>query len=395
MRLAYHSIADVFPLLEQGEFDALVADIQQYGLREPVVLFEGKILDGRNRYRASLQAGVECPTVSYEGDDPVGFVVSLNLRRRHLNESQRAMVAAKLATIAHGGDRQDANLHLARTSAEAAALLNVSERSVASARAIRDCGVEELQSKVVSGAMSVSAAADIARLPQAEQKEIAQLDNSQILERAKEIRSRQALARRAQRVRKIEEISRGNSPLLTARRYPVILADPPWRYEHPPMGDNRVIENHYPTMSLEEICDLPVCEVAADDAILYIWATAPKLAECMKVIEAWGFDYRTNMVWVKDRIGMGYYVRGQHELLLIARRGQMPPPAPGNQPSSAVFAPRTEHSAKPIEFYEIIERSYPDVGKIELFCRTPHPGWDVWGNQAHGIALMGDALSHA
>ncbi len=127
---------------------------------------------------------------------------------------------------------------------------------------------------------------------------------------------------------------------------------------------------------------MPVAEIAADDALLYLWATAPKLPECLKVIEAWGFEYRTHIVWVKDRIGTGYHARNQHELLLIAKRGEMPPPKPGQQPSSVIEAPRGAHSEKPAVFAELIERLYPDVGRIELFCRSPREGWAVWGNQA-------------
>lgn len=168
-------------------------------------------------------------------------------------------------------------------------------------------------------------------------------------------------------------------------QYPIIYADPPWRYEHPPIGaSNRSIENHYPTMTIEEICALPVQEIAAENAVLFLWATAPKLAECFYVIDEWGFKYRTCMVWVKDKIGMGYHARNQHEILLIAKRGQLAPPEPSDRPSSVVHAPRNEHSAKPEQFYRLIEQMYPGLPKVELFCRTPQPGWAAWGNQAGG-----------
>ena len=119
-------------------------------------------------------------------------------------------------------------------------------------------------------------------------------------------------------------------------KFPVIYADPPWQYENPPMGGtNRSIENQYPTMTLEKICALPVAEIAHEDSVLLMWATAPKLAECLQVITAWGFEYRTNMVWIKDKIGMGYYVRNMHEHLLIAKRGNLPPPT-DTKPASVV-----------------------------------------------------------
>jgi hypothetical protein len=196
-----------------------VADIRQHGVREPIVLYQGAILDGRNRWRASFEAGVECPTVDYEGEDPVGFVVSRNLRRRHLSESQRAMVAAKIATLDHGGDRSK-TANAALTQGRAAELLNVSQDSIQRARAVQKKGIPEIAQKVVAGSLAVSTAADLARLPQEEQRQVVQLTDREILERAKAIRAEQAQERRAERIERIEEISKGNAPLLTPRRYP-------------------------------------------------------------------------------------------------------------------------------------------------------------------------------
>jgi hypothetical protein len=134
--LQFHPIANVFPLMQGTEFANFVADIREHKVQDPIWLYEGKILDGRNRHRASLEVNVDCPTREYKGDNPLQFVISLNLKRRHLNTSQRAMVAEQLATLQHGGDRksdQAANLPV-DTQATAAELLNVSERSVRAAR---------------------------------------------------------------------------------------------------------------------------------------------------------------------------------------------------------------------------------------------------------------------
>ena len=170
-------------------------------------------------------------------------------------------------------------------------------------------------------------------------------------------------------------------------QYPVIYADPPWKYEHPPMGaTGRSIEAQYPTMTLDEIKAVNVAAVASPDSVLLLWATAPKLPECLEVMQEWGFTYRTNMIWVKDKIGTGYYVRNKHELLLIGRRGEMPVPTPGTQPDSVIVAPRTGHSVKPVEFYEAIERMYPEFNGqwFELFLRgKARDGWaGGWGNEA-------------
>jgi len=168
-------------------------------------------------------------------------------------------------------------------------------------------------------------------------------------------------------------------------KFVVIYADPPWRYENPPIGSSsRSIENHYPTMTLDEICELPVDQIAHENSVLFLWATAPKLAECLKVMSVWGFDYRTCAVWDKVDIGMGYHFRNQHEILLVGKRGELSPPKAGTQPSSVHHEKSTEHSRKPLYYYDMIDDMYPGVRKIELFARASgeRPFWTAWGNEA-------------
>jgi len=182
--IEFHPLANLFPLMEGQEFAEFAADIRAKGLREPVVLFEDKILDGRNRYRASIEAGVECRFETYQGTGPVGYVVSLNLRRRHLDESQRAMVAAKLATL-----RLGANQHTEGPSnEEASRLLNVGHASVERAKTVQRYGTPELVHAVEHGEVSVSAAADVAILPTNEQREIVARGEKEILQVAAQIR---------------------------------------------------------------------------------------------------------------------------------------------------------------------------------------------------------------
>jgi ParB/RepB/Spo0J family partition protein len=168
----------------------------------------------------------------------------------------------------------------------------------------------------------------------------------------------------------------------------VLLADPPWRYDFAETA-NRQIENQYPTMDLEALKAHLGTELAAgrlslaDDAVLFLWATAPKLPEALAVMDAWGFTYKTHAVWDKAHIGMGYWFRGQHEPLLVGTRGSFSPPDPDARVSSVLRAARGEHSAKPVEVYEIIERYFPDATKHELFLRgEPRPGWTGSGYEA-------------
>jgi N6-adenosine-specific RNA methylase IME4 len=364
--------------MEGEDFTALVADIRKHGLREPVVLFDGKILDGRNRYRACLDAGIEPTFATYEDNDPVGYVISLNLRRRHLDESQRAMVAAKLATLKRGDNQHSP---IGETSqAKAADLLNVGKRSVERAADVRAHGAPELIRSVERGELKVSVASDVATLPLEQQRAIlTNINKSQILQVAQEIRARKAEERRIEQHAKLVALSNSNAPLLANRRFPVVLADPPYRYDNQ-RSVTRQPENHYPTMPTKEICAVPVSDLATPDAVLFLWAPAPILLNALDIMRAWGFEYVTHAVWAKDKIGLGTYLRHQHELLLIGQRGNHI--ARGPLSSSVIHAPRREHSRKPDEAYELIERMYPDLPKIELFARNARDGWAVWGNQA-------------
>ena len=164
-------------------------------------------------------------------------------------------------------------------------------------------------------------------------------------------------------------------------RFPVVYADPPWRFD---AGDGLpgVAGVHYPTMRTEEICVLPVMEKAATNAVLFLWTTNAHLPDAFHVMEAWGFRYVSNIAWVKNTMGVGFYVRGKHELLLLGVRGSM---LPKGAPPSVVFADAEGHSVKPERVSAIIdEEMYPDQpGYLELFARRPpaRPRWVQWGNE--------------
>jgi N6-adenosine-specific RNA methylase IME4 len=188
------------------------------------------------------------------------------------------------------------------------------------------------------------------------------------------------VARRIYAEREATERANADPPDLSeiGETFPVLYADPPWRYEHV-KTNSRAIENQYPTMDHGALCALPV--PADDDSVLLLWATAPKLAEALDLVDAWGFEYRTCLVWVKDKIGMGYYARQRHELLLVGARGALAVPVPSRRPDSVIEAPRGAHSAKP-DLYELIDRMWPGLRKLELFARrsVERSWWSTWGN---------------
>ena len=180
------------------------------------------------------------------------------------------------------------------------------------------------------------------------------------------------------RAEKLEALAEPAPMSNAAGSYNVILADPPWRYEFSETS-GRKVENHYPTMELDEIAAL---EVPADEtAILFLWTTAPKLEEGLDILRAWGFTYKTCAIWDKLKKGLGYYFRVRHEILLVGTRGDFPTPAAETRPDSVFSVPKGEHSAKPAIVHEMIEAMYPKARRLEVFARAARPGWEVWGNE--------------
>ena len=169
------------------------------------------------------------------------------------------------------------------------------------------------------------------------------------------------------------------------KKYDVIYADPAWRYDFS-KSNSREIENQYPTMTIEEICALKV--PAKENAVLYMWATAPKLLEAIKVLNAWGFEYKTQAVWDKEIIGMGYWFRGQHEILIVATKGKFSPPEQPLRISSVIREKRTKHSKKPIYVRDMIEQWFPNAERLEMFARTSGENWDVWGNEVDSDVVL-------
>ena len=171
------------------------------------------------------------------------------------------------------------------------------------------------------------------------------------------------------------------------KKYQIIYADPPWRYNFP---NNKYykVENHYPSMSINEICSLKI--PSDNNCVTFLWATAPKLLEALKVMKAWGFNYKTQAVWDKVNEGLGYWFRGQHEILLVGTKGKFSPPKVSDRKSSIFVEKKHGHSIKPYCVRNWINKAFPDLSKIELFARPPkdrlfedesYKGWDLWGNE--------------
>ncbi len=439
--IPFHPLADLFPLIEGPEFEALCEDIRTHGLRHPIQLWNGQIVDGRNRYRAMCvldphsagrQAWAAKSLAWFEDVSHIherllpAHVVSLNLRRRHLDETQRAMIAARLATMPVGrpagaGEDNGANLPDSAPAgvsvSDAAGLLNVSPRSVKAARALRREAPAEIVQQAERGEVSLHGAKTGLRAAKQELARRGEDVSPEALSRAYDLlkdqaeAARQAAKDRKKAIRAAREqqlagrIASANAALAAPQRqYGVILADPEWAWDTwSEAGKDRSPENHYPLSATEVIAARPVVNLAAPDCVLFLWATAPRLPDALAVMAAWGFEYKSHCIWRKAEIsgvdhnpgkrdrggyssavvlGTGYWFRNAHELLLVGVRGDVPCPAMGNQFPSVIDAPPRRHSEKPERFAELIEGYFPNVPKIELNARRARPGWDIWGAEA-------------
>ena len=187
----------------------------------------------------------------------------------------------------------------------------------------------------------------------------------------------------------------------TRKRYSTILADPPWQFQN---RTGKMAPEHkrllrYPTMDLNEIMDLPVRQMAADCSHLYLWVPNALLKEGLDVMDAWGFTYKTNIVWYKirrdggpDGRGVGFYFRNVTELLLFGIRGSIRTLQPGRTQVNLVSTQKREHSRKPDEIYDVVEQCSPGP-YLELFARFKREGWDQWGNEdVEENSFRGEAL---
>lgn len=170
------------------------------------------------------------------------------------------------------------------------------------------------------------------------------------------------------------------------KKYTIIYADPPWSYRDRRKGQGGA-KDHYPTMKLEDICNLPVKKITNDNAALFLWVTFPNLPEGLRVMESWGFKYKTlGFSWIKTNsksrtpfFGIGYYTKSNCEVCLLGIKGKMKPIS--NKISSVLIAPKEEHSKKPDIVRNNIVELFGNLPRVELFARESSPGWDVWGNE--------------
>jgi N6-adenosine-specific RNA methylase IME4 len=360
--MEFHLFANIFPLMEGTAFDALREDIKKNGVREPLTTLDDMLLDGRNRFNAAVINGDIIPPEMFrvfdpaKQGDPLAWVISMNLQRRHLNESQRADVAAQIANMPQGA-RTDLGPIGLTSQADSAKMLNVSVRSIKRATAVRnnENTTAELQRAVVQGHIPVSVAAMAANLPKDQQRKVAaEAATGKVTALLRKISKQEDEAR----IRLLEPV---------VGKFPTLVIDPPWNYEF------SFVERaapDYATMAQEELLALDVGQWASDDCALYLWTTNAFMMRAGELMARWGFGHKTIITWVKPRIGLGTYFRNTTEHVLFGTRGNVR--IRREDIPTHFEAPITGHSNKPEKFYKIVRAaSYPAYG--EIFQREPRP----------------------
>jgi N6-adenosine-specific RNA methylase IME4/ParB-like chromosome segregation protein Spo0J len=399
-RLTFHPLVEIFPQMEKCAFAAFVADVKENGVREPIVIHKGQILDGRNRWLACQRLGIECPRREYDGKESakalLAFVLSANLQRRHLSESQRAMVAGKIANMTHGGDRksdQAANLPLV-SQADAGKRMGVSERSVRDAVKVLSGAAPEVARAVDNGGLVVSVAAQLTdHSAEFQRQVVAKIVNGEAATSAEAIRQ----------VRNIEAASKLNSiEALEAKKlagvYDVAVIDPPWpmdRIERDTSPEQ--VSYDYPVMDVATITSevgAHLAEHLAVNAHVFLWTTQKYLPLAFGMIEQWDLAYGETLVWHKNG-GFQPFGAPQYncEFVIHARRGSPVFLDTKNFPT-CFNAPRAGHSEKPEEFYAVLRR-VTGGRRLDMYNRRRIEGFEGWGKETASSAGCGHAFGDA
>ena len=367
---------DLIPPLTTEEYEGLEKSILAEGCRDALVLWGDVLVDGHNRYEICTSYNVPFQTVQKDfadRNDAIRWIILNQFGRRNLPAYERARLALRLKpVIAEKAKEQQirkpANFVSQKsveqkpidTQKEIAKAAGVSHDTIAKVEKIERKAAPEVKEQLRKGELSINQA----------YKAIRQEEKRQ--ERQEDIQQQIAKPKTDNHV----------DIFTTDRKYRVIYADPPWSYNDECKGggiQSRGASGVYPTMPLNDICDLPV--PSADNAVLFMWVTSPLLEDSFKVINAWGFKYKSSFVWDKVAHNMGHYNSVRHEFLLIATKGSCTPDVK-RLFDSVVSIERTEHSRKPKEFRNMIDTLYPIGNRLEMFAREAPDGWDVWGNMA-------------
>ena len=350
----------LIPPLADEERAQLEENIKQNGCRDPLVVWHGVLIDGHNRYEICTRNGIDYQTVNVELPDRESvrdWIDKNQIGRRNLTPDWfRYLIGRRyerMKKAVNDGGKGTPKATVDQIDPQFTADRIAAEHGVSSPTVKR----------AAKFAQEVDANPELKR---------AMLEREPVVKAKKRIR-------KAEVERKVES---GATETATGK-YRVVYADPPWKYtseQHSGQEQERTIGTHYPGMPTDEICGLQIPETEAN-AVLFLWATSPLILHGFRVMEAWGFTYKAQMIWDKVKHNVGHYVSVRHEILLIGTKGSCVPDV-RKLHDSVYSEERTEHSRKPAYFRDVIDEIYPIGRRVELFARGALPErWDGWGNE--------------
>ena len=363
-------LESLIPPLSNEEFKQLERSILEEGIRDPLITWNGILIDGHNRYRIAQEHDMNYETLEKEFENinrVKEWMINNQFGRRNLSNYQRSVLALQLEDVFREKAKENQAIQFKGSSLiqiseevkpivsikEVAKIANVSHDTIAKVKKIEANATPEVKARLNTGTMSIN-------------------------EAYKEIKKEEIETKR----KEIRETFEKQDVQVKDKKYRIIYADPPWKYGNAMPEYVTEPQDYYLLMNTEDICAMPIKDITEKDAVLFLWSTSPHLPEALEVAKAWGFTYKTTFIWDKIKHNMGHYNSVRHEILLVCTKGACTPDVK-RLFDSVVSEERTEHSKKPNVFREIIETIYTYGNKIELFARETPEGWDVFGNQSN------------
>lgn len=356
---------NLIPELTTEEFRQLEENILAEGCRENLIVWGDILIDGHNRFEICTKHGLEYKTANKDfvsRDKVIEWIILNQFGRRNLSSYDRSVLALRLkdvfaekakenqlATLKQNtvGQKSDERKEPVSTKKELAKVAGVSHDTIAKVQKIEEKATPEIKQKVKSGDISINKAYS-------------------------SIKKEERKADIQQQKKDIEE----GKAVLPEGLFEVLSVDPPWNYGTPYDPDGRRVANPYPEMTQDQLKNLPI--PSTDNSVLFLWTTHRFIWDAKELLDLWGFEYRSTIVWDKDKIGMGDLFRMQCEFCLVGIKGK-PVFDNNNTWRDIIREPRREHSRKPETFYEMVDHLC--VGrKLDYFSRGGRQGWETFGN---------------
>jgi N6-adenosine-specific RNA methylase IME4 len=369
---------NLIPPLSSEELSLLEVSLKYEGCRDPLVVWNNTIIDGHHRYAICIKHGISFNTLEREELetelDVKLWMINNQFSRRNLPTETRLALAYRFKEFEaqKAKERKLANLKqfLEAENAET----EVSQLTDSLPVGSREDTTKGKTLEIIAQKAGVSRST-------AEQYDAIQRKGTEE-QKAEVAEGKSSIKKVYTKIQKAERLEKNKAAEWPKGKYRVIYADPPWQYGDERSGGNHGgAVDHYNTMSINELKNMPLASLAEDNAVLFLWGTAPLLPEALELINAWGFKYKTNFIWDKVKHNMGHYNSVRHELLLIATKGSCTPDNVQLFDSVQSIERTDRHSEKPEEFRKIIETLYTYGNKLEMFARKQVEGWEVFGNE--------------